>query len=68
MKKYKKYAIIFLVAAFGILTGLYLKQLIDIGFILEDNYKPLIKMIIAFSLMSVMFYEWMKILKLEKKS
>lgn len=68
MKKYKKYAIIFLVAGFGILTGLYLKQLIDVGFIIEENYKPLIKMIIAFSLMSVMFYEWMKILKLEKKS
>ncbi len=68
MKKYKKFAIIFLVAGFGILTGFYLKQLIELDFRFEDNYKPLIKMIIAFCLMSVMFFEWMKILKFEKKS
>jgi len=67
MKKYKKFAIIFLVAGFGILTGFKLKELIDVNFVLEGNYKPLISMIVYLSLMSVMFYEWMKILKVEQK-
>ena len=67
MKKYKKFTIIFLVAVFGVLTGFKLKELIDINFVLEGNYKPLISMIVYFSLMSVMFYEWIKILKVEQK-
>ena len=67
MKKYNKFTIIFLVAGFGVLTGFKLKELIDINFVLEGNYKPLISMIVYFSLMSVMFYEWIKILKVEQK-
>lgn len=68
MKKYKKNMVIFFVAGFGILTGLKLKELMDVNFVLEGNYKTLISMIMYFSLMSVMFFEWVKILKLEKKS
>lgn len=60
--------VIFFVAGFGILTGLKLKELMDVNFVLEGNYKTLISMIMYFSLMSVMFFEWVKILKLEKKS
>ncbi|MBK5210265.1 MAG: hypothetical protein JJE44_12310 [Flavobacteriaceae bacterium] len=64
----KKFAIISLVAGFGILTGLNLSDLIDSSFVFEGNYKTLIKIIIYFSMMSVMFYEWIKILKQEKKN
>jgi len=66
MKNYKKGAIIFLVASFGVLTGYYLKKLIDIDFVLKDGYNYLISAILNFSLMSVMFYEWVKILKSEE--
>ncbi len=66
--KTRKFAIITLVAGFGILTGLNLKDLIDANFAIQGNTKLLIKPIMYFSLMSVMFYEWVKILKLEKKS
>lgn len=66
--KIRKFAVIALVAGFGILVGLNLKDLIDANFAIQGNIKLLIKPIMYFLLMSVMFYEWMKILKLEKKS
>lgn len=68
MKKYRKFAVIFLVAGFGILTGLNLKDLIDANFAIQGNSKLIIKPIMYFSLMSVMFYEWIKILKQEKEN
>lgn len=65
-KKFRKFAVIALVAAFGILVGLNLKDLIDANFVIQGNSKLLIKPIMYFALMLVMFYEWMKILKHEK--
>ena len=65
--KVRKAAVITLVAGFGIMVGLSLKDLIDAEFAVQGNIKLLIKPIMYFSLMSVMFYEWIKILKSEKR-
>ena len=67
MKKYRKYFVITLVAAFGILTGLNLKNLIILNFKLEGNYQVFITTLTYFSLTIVMLYEWIKILKDENK-
>ena len=67
MKKYRKFAIISLVAGFGIMTGLNLKELFESDFVLQDNLKSWINPVVYFALMSVMFYEWVKILKQEKE-
>lgn len=66
-KNLRKLAVIGLVAAFGILLGLNLKDLIDANFVIHGNTKLIFKPIMYFSLMLVMFYEWIKILKQEKK-
>lgn len=66
MNKYKKTIIIFLVAGFGILTGLELKELIALDFEFNGNYILVGKIIMYFSLMSVMLYEWIKLLNQEK--
>jgi len=66
MKKHKKTIIIFLVAGFGILTGLELKELIALNFEFNGNYILVGKIIMYFSLMSVMLYEWIKLLNKEK--
>ena len=68
LNKYRKFAIILFVAGFGILTGLNLNDLVEANFIFQGNLRLLINPIISFSLMSVMFYEWVKILKQEKKN
>ncbi len=67
-KKFRKFGVISLVAAFGILVGLNIKDLIDANFMIEDNLSLLIKPIMYFALMAVMFYEWIKILKQERNS
>ena len=67
MKKYRKFAIISLVAGFGIITGLNLKDLIKSDFVFQDNLIQWINPIAYLALMSVMFYEWIKILKQEKE-
>ena len=66
--KFRKFGVISLVAAFGILVGLNIKDLIDANFMIKDNLSLLIKPIMYFALMAVMFYEWIKILRQERNS
>ncbi len=65
--KVRKFGVITLVGVFGILVGLSLKDLVDADFVIQGDIELLINPIMYFSLMSVMFYEWIKILKQEKK-
>lgn len=63
-KSYRKYFVIILTGAFGILCGYNLKELIISNE--EMSFWSYIKPISYFLLMLVMLYEWVKILRNEK--
>ncbi len=63
----KKIFIVSLVGGFGIMTGLEIRDMLEPGFSFEENYKTIISCVLYFSMMMVMFREWIKILGHEEK-
>lgn len=63
MKRYRKFLVILFVGGFGILSGLEISDYLS-----EKSTQAIIKALMYFSLMLVMLYEWIKILRKEKTS